>query len=481
MSLPRNAPGRRVVALAWVLCCILALVPTPALADDTLTIGATASVAAGEPVLLRTAPGFDAAGVTTVAPGTQVTVIAGPSWAADGSSWYQVDAWGQSGYLPGYALAASGSPVVANDNTAAPPAADPAVAAPAAPTEPSLAPAGPYPVAPIGTATITGTNGDGAVCRAWAGFDATVLGVVPEGATVEMTGDPVGEWQPVNCNGMAGYIHAAFVGGGWGAPAAPTDPWAAPTPTDPGAAPAPTEPAPTWTDPSASGTDYVTGYGTITNTNGDGVRCRAAADYNAAIVTVLGEGESVGLRGAPIGEWQPVVCGGVNGFVHVSFVGAPGTSAPPPDPLTTPTDTTTDPNAFGAPPPAAAPASGSGQAIADFALGYVGYPYVYAGEGPYAFDCSGFTKFVILNVLGIDITHDMFVQVGMGTPVGMGELQPGDLVFFQNTFRFGLSHAGIYIGGGQFVHAENESTGVRVSDLNSDYYASRWYGATRIG
>ncbi len=60
-------------------------------------------------------------------------------------------------------------------------------------------------------------------------------------------------------------------------------------------------------------------------------------------------------------------------------------------------------------------------------------------------------------------------------------LQPGDLVFFQNTYKAGLSHSGVYIGNNQFVHAEDESTGVRVSDLNSSYYGSRWYGARRIG
>ena len=62
----------------------------------------------------------------------------------------------------------------------------------------------------------------------------------------------------------------------------------------------------------------------------------------------------------------------------------------------------------------------------------------------------------------------------------MDEPRPGDLVFSANTFRLGLSHTGNYIGGGQFVHAENEGTGVRVSDLNSDYYGSRWAGGTRI-
>jgi cell wall-associated NlpC family hydrolase len=86
---------------------------------------------------------------------------------------------------------------------------------------------------------------------------------------------------------------------------------------------------------------------------------------------------------------------------------------------------------------AAAPASGGGggQAIADFALGFVGYPYVYAGASPSGFDCSGFTMYVVAQTLGIDITHDMFTQASMGTPVDMGSLQPGDLVFFQNTFR----------------------------------------------
>jgi cell wall-associated NlpC family hydrolase len=121
-----------------------------------------------------------------------------------------------------------------------------------------------------------------------------------------------------------------------------------------------------------------------------------------------------------------------------------------------------------------------GQQIVDFALQFQGYPYVYAGEGPYAFDCSGFTMFVINNTLGIGVPHDMAVQYQMGRSVSRDALQPGDLVFFQNTFRPGMSHDGIYIGGGQFIHAETESSGVTISDLNSDYYSSRWYGAVRF-
>ncbi|HKG25870.1 MAG TPA: NlpC/P60 family protein, partial [Thermomicrobiales bacterium] len=73
-----------------------------------------------------------------------------------------------------------------------------------------------------------------------------------------------------------------------------------------------------------------------------------------------------------------------------------------------------------------------------------------------------------------------FTQVSAGRSVSQSALQPGDLVFFQNTYTWGLSHVGIYIGNGQFIHAENESTGVVISSLSSSYYSSRWYGAVRL-
>ncbi|HYO30467.1 MAG TPA: C40 family peptidase [Thermomicrobiales bacterium] len=296
----------------------------------------------------------------------------------------------------------------------------------------------------------------------------------------------------------------------------------APAETAPAEAPAPAiepdpmvelevAPAPAAYDPS-----NVVATAWIAGTNGDGAVCRAGADWGAAEAGWLAEGSAVDVIGETTGEWQPVSCGGVAGFVHASFIAweppanvdASGDdnidlttgleTGPAADPAVAeveaaPADVAQrdrrggnddvaadDGDSNGGGDDASGGGGGSGQEMADFAMQYVGYPYVYAGEGPYAFDCSGFTMFVAKNVLGMDITHDMFVQVGMGQSVSRGQLQPGDLVFFQNTFRDGLSHSGIYIGGGQFVHAENESTGVRVSDIDSDYYASRWYGATRL-
>jgi len=216
-----------------------------------------------------------------------------------------------------------------------------------------------------------------------------------------------------------------------------------------------------WGEPIA--TAYIAG------TGGDGAPCLAAPQWGAETLDVLAEGVPVEVRAETMGEWQPVNCAGVGGYVHVALIA--WTPVASPDPVT------------GGDQPRRRNGSGGepvGQQIVDFAMQFQGYPYVYAGEGPYAFDCSGFTMFVIHNTLGIDIPHDMAVQYQMGRTVSRDELQPGDLVFFQNTFRPGMSHDGIYIGGGQFIHAENESTGVRISDLDSEYYSSRWYGATRF-
>ncbi len=121
-----------------------------------------------------------------------------------------------------------------------------------------------------------------------------------------------------------------------------------------------------------------------------------------------------------------------------------------------------------------------GQSIADFALSYVGYPYAAGGNSAYGFDCSGFTQFVYINMLGIDIGHAVESQPWSGAWVDWDGWIPGDLIVFQNTYRAGISHVGIYIGDGLFVHAENEATGVTISSMYSDYYISRYWGAIRL-
>ncbi|MGI8643715.1 MAG: hypothetical protein ACR2LS_06315, partial [Thermomicrobiales bacterium] len=370
--------------------------PIAALADTDLTIGGTAVVAntEGAGATLRKSPSYDAEVLRTVSEGTRVNVTDGPV-SGGGSLWYAATVSGEAGYLPAIFLTSSSSgpaevapaePTV-ESSTAETNDAPVVVAAAAATgsaviagtngdgvrcrTEPSYAgsvitvvpegttislngaatgewqptscngsagfvhtdfvrsggeapPALPdvsteasvgaetsvQAAAATGYSTVTGTNGDGLRCRSAASYSASTITVLPEGASVALRGSVQGEWQPVVCAGSNGFAHASFIGGSG---AAPTTPQAPSTDT---------------------GSSTVSGYTTVTGTNGEGLRCRSAASYSASTITVLPEGTSVAKRGGATGEWQPVLCAGMNGFAHASFLGAGGGTAAPSTPQT---------------------------------------------------------------------------------------------------------------------------------------------------
>jgi len=128
---------------------------------------------------------------------------------------------------------------------------------------------------------------------------------------------------------------------------------------------------------------------------------------------------------------------------------------------------------------AAAYSSSLGQRVVSIALRYVGYRYRSGGTSPSTgFDCSGFVYFVF-KTAGHPISRDIFAQYRTGIAVSRSSLKPGDRVYFKNTYRYGLSHASIYIGGGRIVHAQSESTGVTISSMYTSYWSSRYLGARR--
>jgi peptidoglycan DL-endopeptidase CwlO len=151
---------------------------------------------------------------------------------------------------------------------------------------------------------------------------------------------------------------------------------------------------------------------------------------------------------------------------------APQPLMPTLTPSAAPTDAA-DPSAPSEPSPLpAAPPSRYG-GVVGIAMGYLGVPYVYGGASPSGFDCSGFIMYVFAQV-GVSLPHNAAAQYGYGTPVDRSQLQPGDLVFFN-----GLGHAGIYVGGGSFIHSPHTGDVVKISSMTG-WYASTYVGARRL-
>jgi cell wall-associated NlpC family hydrolase len=119
----------------------------------------------------------------------------------------------------------------------------------------------------------------------------------------------------------------------------------------------------------------------------------------------------------------------------------------------------------------------TGWTIAQTALSRVGDPYVMYGYGPYAFNCVGLVSWSY-GVNGVSVPANLWALWNNYQHVASWNLQPGDVVLFSNTVWAGLSHAGIYIGGGKMVAADWYNTGVEVTSLAA--WSWHYTGAVRI-
>lgn len=113
----------------------------------------------------------------------------------------------------------------------------------------------------------------------------------------------------------------------------------------------------------------------------------------------------------------------------------------------------------------------------------VGTPYRYGGKSiRTGFDCSGFVGYLFSKEAGIDLPRSTREMIGLDAPkIKRSELEPGDLVFFNNRGRGRVSHAGIYIGDDQFIHSSSSrSGGVRVDSLDDAYWRASFMQAKRV-
>lgn len=274
--------------------------------------------------------------------------------------------------------------------------------------------------ASVGVGTV---NADALRLRDTAGTDATVLATASKGEAVILLEDVGNNWYKVDYKSVEGYMSSEFLS-------------------------------------VAQKADVAIGYGKV-NTDGSSLNMRTAPSTSAGKVTVLNNGTIVDITGVDNG-WYKVKYNGAAGYVSSEFMMTVKDSAGSRGDSTV-----------------AAPDGSAAEQLIAYAKQFLGTPYSWGGNGPNAFDCSGFTKYMFAHA-GYTLNRTATDQLANGSSVSKSELQPGDLVFFKNNTSKPVSHVGIYIGGGNFIHASSTTYQVQIDDLTSGYYSRVYVYGRRI-
>jgi len=266
--------------------------------------------------------------------------------------------------------------------------------------------------ASVGVGTV---NADALRLRDSASTEGAILATAPQGDAVVILEDVGNNWYKVDYKAVQGYMSGEFL--------------------------------------TVAQKADVAMYGKV-DADGSSLNVRSGPATTFDKVAVLPADAVVEIVGIDSG-WYKITYNGVTGYVSSEFM----------------TTTKESGGSRGDETTAPAPASSLGQQVVSYAKQFLGTPYVYGGNGPSSFDCSGFTKYVYSH-FGYTLNRTATGQLSNGSSVSKSQLQPGDLVFFNNgRTSKPVSHVGIYIGGGQFIHASTNRYVVQIDNLASGYYA----------
>lgn len=259
-------------------------------------------------------------------------------------------------------------------------------------------------------------NADALYLRAEPG--GSVINVLPQDTTIAVINNSA-EWYLVAVGGQTGYVSGQYV-------------------------------------KNTTNSDFKVGTGYITCETT--VNLREEANTSSTVLTALSNNACVSVIGVYDG-WYKVTYGEQTGFVHPDYV--------------TFTKPATIVNAS-----ASLTSSSEGDAVVAYAEQFLGTPYVYGGNTPSGFDCSGFTSYVYANTYQ-SIPRVAQSQFDAITSVSREELLPGDLVFFGSSSS-SISHVGIYVGDDTFIHSPHTGDVVKYDSLSGTSYEKRFQGGGRV-
>ncbi|WP_158540650.1 C40 family peptidase [Romboutsia weinsteinii] len=199
--------------------------------------------------------------------------------------------------------------------------------------------------------------------------------------------------------------------------------------------------------------------------NADTLNVRSGAGTNYSVTGKLYKGNTVEILSSSNGWHNVKLSNGNTGWVSAQYITIGGSSNEGNQGGGESTDK---------------PSTNVQEAIVNEAKKHLGKPYVWGAEGPGSFDCSGLTYYVYKNAAGITLPRVSRDQSKVGTTIGKSDLQPGDLLFSSTDGSGGVNHVGIYIGGGQMIHAPQSGDVVKTTNINTSYWNNAFLWAKRV-
>ena len=198
-----------------------------------------------------------------------------------------------------------------------------------------------------------------------------------------------------------------------------------------------------------------------------GLNVRKGPGTSYSKITKLSKGTAVTVHSTSNG-WSKITANGVEGYVSSEYL---STTKPS-------TSSSSSSNSSSS----SSSSSSSVNAVLNLAAKQIGKPYVWGAEGPSSFDCSGLTYYVYKNAAGITLPRTSSEQSKYGTTVSKSNLKAGDLLFFDTSGSNNgvVSHVGIYVGGGEMIHASSSSNKIVQVTIESSYWNNAYVTAKRV-